>query len=373
MWFNMVSENSRSSTGKPTDKGQVLISWRVLCEFTELSVNTHEFFGFDWLVIHQIIYNAASLISTVNHQHSQHMLFKNAIAYRLSKPFNLSSEDLIEQLANRSFVPCSGFKPASFGWISPIGGSEDSPLVHEAGGCFLLCARKEEKVVPASALNEAMMENVSKIEFVEDRKLHANEKRSVKNNTLAELLPRALAKSKQVMGYISPGDNLLVVGTSSEAEAELFVNCIRDSLGSFTVVPPQVKQKPQDLFTHWLLHRKLPPNFSLGDQCDLLDIEDTSTITCRRQDLDTREIRTHIEAGKICTRLGLRWHGDLCLAVDKELKLRQIKLERLNSDEIEDEDPIARLDAEFANMTLEFARFLPELFSALGGESPTGA
>jgi DNA recombination-dependent growth factor C len=48
--------------------------------------------------------------------------------------------------------------------------------------------------------------------------------------------------------------------------------------------------------------------------------------------------------------------------------LKQIKLES-GDDSIEDEEnPIARLDAAFANMTLEFARFLPALFKALGGE-----
>ena len=90
---------------------------------------------------------------------------------------------------------------------------------------------------------------------------------------------------------------------------------------------------------------------------------------CRRQDLDGPEIRTHIEAGKICTRLGIRWHGDLGLAVDKDLGLKQIKLESMNDDIIENQDPIAKLDAAFVNMTLEFARFLPELFAAMGGET----
>ena len=296
------------------------------------------------------------------------MFFKNAIIYRITKPFSYSSDEFQALMQTRSFIPCSGMKPSSFGWVSPTGNVDDAPLLHEVGGCLLMCARREEKVVPTSALNEAILEKVSKIEAVEDRKLRGKERQNIRDNTLAELLPRALAKSKQVMGYISPADDLLVVGTSMSTEAEMFINCIRDSIGSFSVVPPQIKQKPQEVFTHWLLHRKLPDNFSLGDQCDLLDIEDTSTVTCRRQDLDTPEIRAHIEAGKICTRLGIRWQGDLKLAVDKELGLKQIKLESLNEDVIEDEDPIAKLDAAFVNMTLEFSRFLPELFSALGGE-----
>jgi DNA recombination-dependent growth factor C len=62
-------------------------------------------------------------------------------------------------------------------------------------------------------------------------------------------------------------------------------------------------------------------------------------------------------------------HGDLKVSIDNDLVLRQIKV--LSSDDSveEDIDPIAQLDAAFVNMTLELSRFLPELFSALGGET----
>lgn len=297
------------------------------------------------------------------------MFFKNAMIYRLTQPFAPNGDELLEFLNNRTFVPCSGIRPSSFGWISPLGDVEDAPLVHEVGGCFLMCARREEKVVPPSALNEIIEEKVAKIEGMEARKIRAKEKQSIKENALAELLPRALAKSKQILGYISPKDDLLVVATSSASEAEMFINCLRDSIGSLTLTPPQVKQKPQDVFTRWLVSRQLPEHFVLGDQCDLLDIEETSTVSCRRQNLETEEIRTHLEAGKVCTRVGLRWYGDLKCSVDKDLILRQLKLESLNDDQIEDEDPVAKLDAAFVNMTLEFGRFLPALFEALGGET----
>ena len=297
------------------------------------------------------------------------MFFKNAMVYRLTQKFMPTADEFLELLNNRTFVPCSGMRPSSFGWISPLGDIEDAPLMHEVGGCYLICARREEKVVPPSALNEIIMEKIAKLEGLEARKVRAKEKQSIKENALAELLPRALAKSKQVLGYISPKDDLLVIGTSTPTEAEMFINCIRDSIGSFTVTPPQVKNKPQEVFTRWLVNRKLPEHFAFGDQCDLLDIEETSTVSCRRQDLETQEIRSHLEAGKICTRLGIRWYGDLKCSVDKDLILKQLKLDNMNDDNIEDEDPIAKLDAAFVNMTLELGRFLPALFDALGGET----
>lgn len=297
------------------------------------------------------------------------MLFKNAFVYRITQSFELSAEQLAEKLASESFIPCSGIRPSSFGWVAPIADVEEAPLVHEIAGCFLLCARREDKVIPPSALNEALAERVSKLESVEGRKVRAKERQGLKDSALAELLPRALPRSKQILGYISPGDDLLVIGTSTASEAEKFIDCLRESLGSFPVAVPQVKSKPSDVFTHWLLHRKLPGDFSLGDQCDLMDPEDTSAVTCRRQDLATSEIRSHVEAGKICTRIGLRWHGDVSFSIDRDLALKQIKLESSTDEALEEVDPIARLDAAFANMSLEFARLLPALFDALGGET----
>jgi recombination associated protein RdgC len=291
------------------------------------------------------------------------MLFKNAFVYRITRELDLDHLD--DQLTERQFTPCSGIRPSSFGWTSPLG--PEGPLRHDVGGCILLCARREDKVVPGSAINDLMIEKIERLESIEGRKLYAKEKQRIKEETTVELIPRALPRSKQILGYIAPRDGFLVIDTASAAESELFINCLRDTLGSINVVPPQVREKPTDHFTQWLLTRNLPDNIALGDQCDLLDPETGATVNCRRQDLGTREIRNHIESGKICTKIGLRWHGELQVTVDKDIALRQLKMDA--SDMSDDEDPIAQLDTAMVDMTMTLARFLPELFSALGGES----
>jgi len=295
------------------------------------------------------------------------MLFKNAHVYRItSEP--PTAKRLEKALDNERFTPCTGLRPSSFGWISPLG--DDGALTHEVAGSILLCARREDKVVPPSALNEALAEKVRKLESLDGQPVRQRDRMRLKDDALAELLPRALARSKQVQGYITPKDNLLVIDTSSTPEAEIFINSLRAALGSFAVVPPEVKGKPTDVFTHWLNTRRLPKDLRLGDACDLLDPEEGSTVTCRKQDLESREVRTHLEAGKICTRVGLRWHDDLKLTVDRELVLRQLKMESGDGDEENaDDDPVARLDAAFADMTLTLAGFLQALLSALGGET----
>ena len=295
------------------------------------------------------------------------MLFKNAYVYRIKSPFDYSSEDLEAALEPSVFKPCSGIRPSSFGWISPLGDPMGA-LTHEVAGSILLSAKREDKIIPGSALSDVLAEKVAHLEELEGRKVWAKEKQRLKDDAKAELTPRALPRSKEIQGYITPSDQLLIIGTSSAQEAELFIDCLRDSLGSFAVVPPQVKSKPTELYTHWLKTRKLPDNFTLGDACDLMDPEELSSITCRRQDLATREISNHLDAGKLCTKIGLRWHGDFRFTVDKDISLKQLKLESNDDSSDDDDDPIGQLDAAFASMTLEFARFLPELFSAFGGE-----
>ena len=85
------------------------------------------------------------------------MWFRNLRAYRLTQPFSLSAEQLEEQLAGKTFRACAPSQPLSLGWSSPLG-VEDGPLVHAAGGRLLLRLRREERLLPATVVREALAE-----------------------------------------------------------------------------------------------------------------------------------------------------------------------------------------------------------------------
>lgn len=294
-------------------------------------------------------------------------MFRNAFIFRLTKPLAMTGEDLLAALESRRFEPCANVRPSSFGWVSPLPDPE-GPLAHEVGGRILLCGKREDKVVPASALGEALAEKVKRLEAMEGRPVRAKEKQRLKDDALAELLPRALPRSKHIFGYVSPNENLLVIDTATAAEAEMFATYLRITLGALSVTPPQINSNPADIFTRWLAAGKLPDDFSFGDQCDLIGLEDGSAVACRRQELNSREVTAHLEAGKICTRLSLIWHGDFMVTVGKDLALRQIKTLSSDDEAGDDQNPVAKLDAAFASVALELSRFLPALFTALGGE-----
>ncbi len=78
------------------------------------------------------------------------MWFKNLQIYRFTRPFDLTVEQLETQLEACAFTPCGSQDISRFGWVKPLG-KFGSTLTHAASGHILLCARKEEKMLPGTA------------------------------------------------------------------------------------------------------------------------------------------------------------------------------------------------------------------------------
>ena len=74
------------------------------------------------------------------------MWFKNLCLYRFNQPFDLALEDLEERLASRAFRPVGRLEAASTGWSEPLGRDAEQ-LVHVANGCYMICLRREEKIL----------------------------------------------------------------------------------------------------------------------------------------------------------------------------------------------------------------------------------
>ena len=81
------------------------------------------------------------------------MWFKNLLIYRLTQPFTLSPEELHEALQEREARQCGGFEMSTIGWERPLGRSGEQ-LTHAASGCIMICAKREEKVLPAAVVKE---------------------------------------------------------------------------------------------------------------------------------------------------------------------------------------------------------------------------
>ena len=125
------------------------------------------------------------------------------------------------------------------------------------------------------------------------------------------------------------------------------------------------------MLTQWLLEDGAPADITPADACELRDPKERgAVIRCSGQDLGSEEILNHLRAGKQVVKLALEWQERLACVLTDEMAIKRLRLADALFEGIEDgEDPMARLDAEFAIMTGEMRGLIARLSELFGLES----
>jgi recombination associated protein RdgC len=244
--------------------------------------------------------------------------------------------------------------------------------VHATNGYLMVCSRRQEKVLPAAVINEALEEKALQIEEREQRNLPRKERKSLRGEVMFSLLPRALARSSLQYAYISPADNLLVVDAASAKRADDLLQELRNALGSLSVIPLTSRSLPIDVMTRWVNSGHPAQGFELGEECELRDNNNINCrIRCKNQDLSTVEIVNHIKTGMHVSKLAVNWQQRIECVLDEKLVIKRLHFSDLvqeQANELDAEDAATRFDVDFSLMTLELSGFFKALLDALGGE-----
>ena len=299
------------------------------------------------------------------------MWFKNLAIYHFTEPFTLSAEELEQKLLQMPFKPCGNQELFRFGWTAPLGNTSEQ-LVHSANGFFMLCGKKQEKVLPSAVINELLVERIQDAEDQLGRKPAKKERDNIKDELIFELLLKAFAFSKKTYAYIDPKGGWLIVDAASAKKAEELLSYLRKCLDTLPVVPLATKEKPTSTMTQWLLTNQIPNNISIEDECELRSPEDEGAIIrCKRHDLSLPEIKNHLDMGKQVIKLAMSWADRLSFVIDENLTIKRLKFLELiqeQASEIETADEAEQFDVDFSIMSLELAGFLPRLLELFGGK-----
>lgn len=293
--------------------------------------------------------------------------FKNVMIYRLTKKIDWN--ELQPKLQANQFFPCQQSDMSRFGWISPLKGSE---LLHfSANNQILLVAHKEEKILPAAVVKKALDQRIEELEQKQQRKLQKVEKQALKDDVIANLLPRAFSKYQHTALWIDSDNQLIYVDASSSKRAEDSLALLRKSLGSLPVVPLAFANDPCLVMTDWIKQDNLPQWLISLDEAELKGEDEQAIIRCKNQPLDSEEILTALSAGKQVTKLALEWENHLSFIFNLDGSLKRIKFAediRSQNDDILKEDYAQRFDADFLLMTSELAKLTENLLQEFGGE-----
>ncbi|MFJ1572147.1 recombination-associated protein RdgC [Pseudomonas sp. NPDC088322] len=299
------------------------------------------------------------------------MWFKNLLTYRLTQEVPFEPEALETALASKPARPCASQELTTYGFVAPFGKGEDAPLVHVSGEYLLIAARKEERILPSSVVNDAVKEKIEEIETEQMRKVYKKERDQIKDEIIQAFLPRAFIRRSMIFAAIAPRQGLILVNSASAKRAEDLLSTLREVMGSLPVRPVTVKAAPSATMTEWVTSQAAE-DFHVLDECELRDThEDGGIVRCKRQDLKSDEIQLHLGNGKVVTQLALAWQDKLSFVLDDKTVIKRLKFEELLQEQAEQdggEEAQQQFDASFLLMMMTFKEFLPALFDALGGE-----
>ena len=296
------------------------------------------------------------------------MFFRNLYLLRLPQPWNLALDSFEAQLARRPFQRCGGSEPMSCGWIAP---QPDGALAHAVGGQWLVALRVEQRLLPASVIRDEAQDRAATLAETQGYPVGRKQLRELRDRVAEELLPRAFTRRRTTYAWIDPQAGWLCIDAASPAKADELVTHLRGSLDDLPVTKLHTKVSPVSAMADWLAGGEAPGGFTVDRDCELkAESEEKSAVRYVRHPLEGEEIRAHLAGGKQPTRLALTWNDRVSFVLTAEAQVKRVEFIGIAEDarEAASERVEEQFDADFALMTAELARFLPELVTALGGE-----
>lgn len=303
------------------------------------------------------------------------MIFPQARYFKISKQLDLTEANISKSLDQFLFKNIEKTQQSTSGFVNPFSQYQKNP-VYGMSGAYMVCLRTDSKTIPPSAVKRKTDKKVKEQEKVRGEKLNKADKDDIKEQVLSEMLaafPLDFVKTKYVYGIIYIKEQLFVIDTASDADAELITTLLRRALGVFPVLDLESNSSPSVVMTSWLQDEdNIPDEVEVKQECQLVDAADEvgSAVHCKKQDLFAEEVAGHIDAGKEVSMIHVLWNDSLEFKLRSNLTISGIKLTDLLKEQLKQDagegGMAEKFDAEVAvvvdNMRM-LAPYLLKIFS----------
>ncbi len=300
------------------------------------------------------------------------MWFKNLIVFRLSSNWVLSPGELEEQLSYRPLTPCAGYDLQTVGWVMP---GPQERLVHTLHRHLLIALGVDEKLLPASVINQVTKDRAVEIAAEQGYPVGRRQLRELKERVADELRARAFTRRSLTRAWIDPDHGLLIVDAAAPAKAEELVATLRDTINGFSAHLLETEKSPSVSMGAWLMFGDAPGRFNIENDLELQAVDDTkSMVKYVRHPLEGKEVQKHISSGKSPVKLGMSWNDRVSFILTADMQIKRLQFLDLVKDRAEDQGEAAdeQFDIDFALMSGELSHLLTDLIEVLGGEAQAG-
>lgn len=293
-------------------------------------------------------------------------MFRNLRYYRLDCAWPASEKKLSENLEQAAFEPCGPLTERSSGW-EPIDPDTSAMLARRVSGADLVRLRSQSRVLPPAVIKEELEARIEQFRQRMQEAPNPREKRRLKAEARDELLPKALLKSDRIWGYIDLKEKVLGIDAAQDAAAERFIRRLQASIDGFNFAPLRYGNPVDELLTR-IFFEDAPSQFVLGRECRMKDPGDSASVVRWSDfDLSDQAIRAHITNGMQLTHLAIEYDNVMSCVLDENGLISKLRFLGMDDAIGDNNNPLARLDAEFVLLAGTLRNFLGDLRKMLGG------
>jgi recombination associated protein RdgC len=295
-------------------------------------------------------------------------VFKQLSIYTVSAGWPDSLTTLEDALQAMPFVPGSASQEKAVGWLPPRG-QGNGLFAESVGGQWVLRFMVETRQVPSSVIQQRVDEACAAIESTSGRKPGKKEKRDLKEETKAALLPQAFPRQQSTWVWLDPKRQRLMLDTSAQARADDIITALVKVLDGFLAEPLQTATSPAVAMSHWLTEQETPAGLAIGQECELKAADESqSVVRYARHPLLNDEVREHIAKGKQPTRLALHWDDRVQFVLTDALQLKKLAFEDHVLEQAKAQDQRSDdFDGSVMMATTELSALIDDLIDALDG------
>lgn len=305
-------------------------------------------------------------------------MFKKCSPFELRSALPLSHASLESAMQAKPFVPTTPNQEESHGWM-PVRaeeakgqGGEDSKggeMLLALDGHWFARFGMEHRRVNSAKLKDETDKAVQAIQEATGRVVGKKERRQIQDEVRQQLLPHAPTKRTQVMVWIDTREQKAFFDATVGTQVDTVSTALIQIAGpEVTLAHIQTATSAQGTMAHWLMVEAIESDkLELGRSVEL-QAQDELKTTVRYSNfgLECEEVRAHVQAGRMPTKLDLEFGANLSVTLDTGLRLRSIKLDFGSGNQGASRNP-GDLDANLLVMANELRAFYLELIQALEG------
>lgn len=292
-------------------------------------------------------------------------MLKNLTIYRIDAAWAPDFQALEQALQAGAFAPCGATQAESAGWV-PTRGNDHGALAESISSQWIMKYHSAAKMLPASVLDKHVQEKCEAIEREFGRQPGRRERREIKEEARLDLLPQAFVKERSTWVWLDPQARMLAIDTATQSHADNVVTLLVEHLPGFALRMLGTTISPQAAMAQWLLSQEAPAGFSIDQECELKAYDESQAVVrYGNHPLDIEEVKQHIQAGKLPTKLAMSWDGRVSFVLDAAQRLRKIELLDVEIDSNDGDG----FDADVTLCTDALSKLLPDLIQALGSEA----